>query len=67
MKVFDVIDKKQLYRELDLKLAYERFQRFFCEGKRSRARRMAWYIYNTHGVDLEFDDGRDLIGWSKNY
>ena len=67
MKVFDVIDKKQLYRELDLKLAYERFQRFFSEGNRSRARKMAWYIYRTHGVDLEFDDGRDIIGWGKNY
>lgn len=63
----EVIDKSVLYRERDAKLAYERFLKFFNAGDRAKAKKMAWYLLLNHGVDLEFDDGRDIIGWDKNY
>ena len=62
-----VIDKQELYRERDAKLAYEKFERFIEVGNLERARKMGWYLLLKHGIDVGLDGGRDLIGWDRNY
>lgn len=58
---------EEMNRTRDAHRAQNLFDRFVAEKNYEKAKKMAWYLYLKHGIDVGLPDGRDIIGWDKNY
>lgn len=57
----------EMKRTRDALRAQALFDRLVIQKQYVKAGKVAWYLYLQHGIDVGLVDGRDIIGWSRNY
>lgn len=63
----EVIPLEKFQADAEALRIHKRIDALVEKGNLDYARKLVKVLYYSYGIDIGFDGGQEIIGWSKNY